>query len=148
MAELTRDFVTSFQCVVLTECSLAVQLEVNGWCRTTTPPVPFITTDVRGLFGCVFCDFGEGFEVADATGESPREVLLSSVTNAERGEVATLEGRMHGLEDGDFVVFREVGRSLSNELLICFIITFCCNDVYTHDRCDVSHAHKLQVRSH
>lgn len=67
-----------------------------------------MTSDVRGVFGSVFVDCGPGFEVADATGEAPREVLLAAVSQAEAGLVTTIENRMHGLEDGDRVEFKEV----------------------------------------
>jgi hypothetical protein len=86
-----------------------VDPQVDAACRAHDPPIPFITADVRGVFGSVFVDCGAGFEVADATGESPREVLLSAITQEEVGVVTTIENRMHGLEDGDSVLFKEVG---------------------------------------
>jgi len=108
-AALTAEYVAQYQCVVLTECTLKQQLEVDAICRAHVPPIPFMTADVRGVFGSVFVDCGPGFEVADATGEAPREVLVADITQADAGVVTTIEGRMHGLEDGDRVLFKEVG---------------------------------------
>eukprot|EP00038_Savillea_parva_P007534 m.170818 g.170818 ORF g.170818 m.170818 type:complete len:1074 (+) comp13295_c0_seq1:93-3314(+) len=101
-------YVTDFECVVLTECTLEQQLQVDEVCRTHDPPIPLIVSDVVGVYGTVFVDFGVGFEVADATGESPREVLVAAVSRDTPGKVTTLDNRMHGLEDGDAVVFKEV----------------------------------------
>lgn len=39
-----------------------------------------IAADVLGLVGRVFCDFGTSFEVLDADGEEPAELLLKSVS--------------------------------------------------------------------
>ena len=36
-------------------------------------------TDTFGLFGSIFCDFGDEFEVSDVNGEDPMTSLLSSV---------------------------------------------------------------------
>lgn len=33
-----------------------------------------------GVFGSVFVDLGDEFEVVDATGEEPREVFVNNIT--------------------------------------------------------------------
>eukprot|EP00041_Stephanoeca_diplocostata_P036480 m.1334633 g.1334633 ORF g.1334633 m.1334633 type:complete len:1101 (-) comp24875_c1_seq8:1780-5082(-) len=101
-------FLAKFQCVVATECSLEEQLAIDHACRTANPPICYLSADVRGLFGMVFVDFGNSFEVVDATGEDAREVLVADISSAEEAVVTCIENRMHGLEDGDSVFFREV----------------------------------------
>ena len=66
-------------------------------------------TDTFGLFGSIFCDFGDEFEVSDVNGEDPMTSLLSSVSAEEVGLVTVYDEGRHGLEDGDYVTFTEVG---------------------------------------
>ena len=67
-----------------------------------------MAADVRGVFTYLFVDAGPSFEVVDSTGEELKEVYISSVTKAEHGIVTTHDNRLHELEDGDRVVFKEV----------------------------------------
>ncbi|PLW21703.1 hypothetical protein PCANC_03221 [Puccinia coronata f. sp. avenae] len=105
-AELTKDILKSFQVVVFTNTPLSKQLEFNDF--THQNGVKFISTDVRGLFGSVFCDFGADFIVLDATGEQPVSGMVVSIENSSEGLVTTLDESRHGLEDGDYVTFTEV----------------------------------------
>ena len=52
---------------------------VDEFCRSQSPPIGFISADVRGLFAMLFVDFGEGFEVVDTTGEELKETYISEV---------------------------------------------------------------------
>lgn len=40
----------------------------------------FISADVHGIWSRLFCDFGDEFEVLDATGEEPKEIFISNIT--------------------------------------------------------------------
>ncbi|KAA1074144.1 hypothetical protein PGT21_008632 [Puccinia graminis f. sp. tritici] len=104
--ELTKDVLKSFQVVVLTNTPLSKQLEFNDF--THQNGIQFISTDVRGLFGSVFCDFGPEFVVLDTTGEQPVSGMVVSIENSSEGLVTTLDESRHGLEDGDYVSFTEV----------------------------------------
>ncbi|EPS43694.1 hypothetical protein H072_2288 [Dactylellina haptotyla CBS 200.50] len=95
---------SKYQVVVLTETSLDDQLKINEFCRQNK--IYFISADIRGLFGSIFCDFGEEFSVIDATGENPVSGIISDIN--EEGLVTALDETRHGLEDGDHVVFSEV----------------------------------------
>ncbi|EWC48694.1 ubiquitin-activating enzyme E1 1 [Drechslerella stenobrocha 248] len=95
---------SKYQVVVLTETSLDNQLQINKFCRANG--IYFVSADVRGLFGNVFCDFGDEFSVADATGENPVSGIISDIS--EDGLVTALDETRHGLEDGDHVTFSEV----------------------------------------
>lgn len=40
----------------------------------------FISADVHGIWSQLFCDFGDEFEVLDTTGEEPKEIFISNIT--------------------------------------------------------------------
>ena len=65
-------------------------------------------SDTFGLFGTVFCDFGDEFVVVDTNGEEPTSAMIASVTSDSPGLVTVLDEGRHGLEDGDYVTFAEV----------------------------------------
>lgn len=65
----------------------------------------------------VFNDFGNHFEVIDATGENPLSGMVADVLKDKEGVVTCLDETRHGLEDGDFVSFAEVqGMTELNEM--------------------------------
>ncbi|QSL66802.1 hypothetical protein MERGE_001189 [Pneumocystis wakefieldiae] len=99
LSELNR-----FQVVILTEASLKRQIEINDY--THDHGIYFICTDVRGLFGYIFCDFGKDFYVFDTNGENPIMGIISSIS--QDGIVTVLDETRHGLEDGDYVTFKEI----------------------------------------
>lgn len=104
--ELTEDFVKSFQVVVLTASSLEEQLRIASIARSYN--IALIIASTKGLFGQVFCDFGEGFEVVDTNGEDPVSGAIAGISRDTEGVVTCMMGSRHGLEDGDFVTFTEV----------------------------------------
>lgn len=101
-------YLDSFNCVILTECPLNVQMTVNEYCRSKSPQIKFISSDVFGIFSSTFCDFGDSFEIFDADGEDVRETFIDSVNQSKNGVVQCIEHARHGLETGDYVTFREV----------------------------------------
>lgn len=101
-------FLDKYQCVVLTEMKLSLQKKINDFCRSQCPPIKFISADVHGIWSRLFCDFGDEFEVLDTTGEEPKEIFISDITQANPGIVTCLENRPHKLETGQFLTFREI----------------------------------------
>ncbi|KAL2098219.1 hypothetical protein ACEWY4_007426 [Coilia grayii] len=101
-------FLRGYQCVVLTDARLNLQKKVNEFCHSQQPPIAFIGCEVLGICSRVFCDFGEEFEVSDATGEEPKELFIQNITQANPGVVTCMDGRSHGLQTGQTVVFKEV----------------------------------------
>ncbi|XP_038615051.1 ubiquitin-like modifier-activating enzyme 6 [Tachyglossus aculeatus] len=101
-------FLRQYQCVVLTEMRLSLQKKINDFCHAQQPPIKFISADVHGIWSRLFCDFGDEFEVLDSTGEEPKEIFISNITQANPGIVTCLENHPHKLETGQFVTFREI----------------------------------------
>ncbi|KAI2499487.1 Ubiquitin-activating enzyme E1 FCCH domain [Fragilaria crotonensis] len=92
-------------CVVITiPLPKALLIEINSKCRELN--CSFIYTLTTGVFGQVFCDFGENFVVSDKDGNPPMTSQIESILPGNPAVVKVLEdhGR-HGLETGDFVQF-------------------------------------------
>lgn len=104
--ELTLDSIKKYSVVVLNDYPLSKQLEINDF--THKNGIKFIAAELRGLFASVFCDFGPEFIVNDTSGEQPLNGMIASITQDREGVVTCLDESRHGLEDGDFVTFREV----------------------------------------
>lgn len=82
-------------------CALDDKCRANNVC--------FINALVTGVFGTVFCDFGNAFIVNDKDGENPASSQIENVVTSKPALVKVLEdhGR-HGLETGDRVTFSKV----------------------------------------
>ena len=81
-------------------------LRINEICHRSN--IAFIATDIPGLFGFVFVDLGEEFQVLDSTGEQLRSGYVESITRDANSVVTVVDSKRHDLEDGDFVRFTEV----------------------------------------
>jgi ubiquitin-activating enzyme E1 len=94
--------------VVLTDCHSNEDIaRINTFCHQKK--IAFVAADTFGLFGYIFCDFGDEFLVIDRTGEPEKKGFVEIITQDQQGLVTLLEGKMHDLEDGDVVTFSEVG---------------------------------------
>ncbi|CAA2969906.1 ubiquitin-activating enzyme E1 1-like [Olea europaea subsp. europaea] len=96
------------QAVVFTDSSLDKAIEYDDYCHKHQPPIAFIKSEVRGLFGSVFCDFGPEFTVFDVDGEDPRTGIIASISNDNPALVACVDDERLEFQDGDLVVFSEV----------------------------------------
>lgn len=103
---LTTDDLKNFQVVVLTQSSTQEQIEFGKFCHQNG--IKFIVTETRGVFGQIFCDFGENFEVVDVDGEQPLSAMISAINNDAQGIVTTLDEQRHGFQDDMVVTFSEV----------------------------------------
>lgn len=103
---LTEDFLKKFRVVVLTDSTLEEQQRVSAICHANNNA--FIAASTKGLFGQIFCDFGENFEVVDTNGENPSSAMVAGITKEEKSVVTCLDESRHGFEDGDYVTFSEV----------------------------------------
>lgn len=103
---LVEEFLSGFQVVVLTNTPLEDQLRVGEFCHSRG--IKLVVADTRGLFGQLFCDFGEEMILTDSNGEQPLSAMVSMVTKDNPGVVTCLDEARHGFESGDFVSFSEV----------------------------------------
>ena len=101
-------------CVVVTvPLKTEVLFELNKQIRSEGGKLVYSLT--LGLFGQVFCDFGEKFVVNDKNGEQPLAGLLEALVVDDIGDgklglsckVLEDQGR-HGLENGDVIKFSKV----------------------------------------
>jgi molybdopterin/thiamine biosynthesis adenylyltransferase len=79
--------------IFVTELPYTDQIKLNNFCRDNK--IKFISADCNGPYARLFNDFGSEFEVLDKNGEDPTEVMIESITNAERGMVTLLKGSKH-----------------------------------------------------
>jgi hypothetical protein len=70
--------------VVLTNSPLEEQQRVGDFCHCNG--IKLVIADTRGLFGQLFCDFGEEMLVIDTNGEQPLSAMISMIT-----KVSTLD---------------------------------------------------------
>ena len=93
-----------YQVVVLTNTPLQDQIIIGDYLHSKK--IYLVVADTFGLFGSIFCDFGEQFTILDPTGEQPVNGIIASID--EDGLVSALDETRHGLEDGDYVTFSEL----------------------------------------
>lgn len=104
--ELSEDFLKKFRVVVLTDSSIEERYSIGDFAHSNG--IALIIADTKGLFGQVFCDFGENFTVQDVKGEQPLSAMIASISKDVNSVVTCLEETRHGFEDGDHVTFSEV----------------------------------------
>lgn len=105
--DLTETFLGSFNVIVLTEQILREQKRISEICRKRD--IALIVADTKGLFGQVFCDFGESFVVYDDDGLPPKTGQVLGVSRELDGVLTT--EKWHNLFDGEFVTFAAVSLS-------------------------------------
>lgn len=95
-----------FDVVILTETSFKTIIAVNNFCRKYGKK--FISTDVYGVFGRIFNDFGDNFEVLDKNGEELPDCMIKNISIDENSVVELLPNNKHKLEDNDEVTFSAI----------------------------------------
>ncbi|XP_075691127.1 ubiquitin-like modifier-activating enzyme 1 isoform X1 [Rhinoderma darwinii] len=105
-SSLTEEFLVNFQLVILSDLALDEQLRVGDFCHGHN--IKFIVANTRGLFGQLFCDFGDEMVVLDPNGEQPLSAMISMITKDHPGVVTCLDEARHGFESGDYVTFTEL----------------------------------------
>ncbi|KAK6596326.1 ubiquitin-activating enzyme E1 [Botrytis cinerea] len=105
-SSLTEDLAQfdRYQVVVLTNTPLKDQIIIGDYLHNKG--IYLVVADTFGLFGSIFCDFGDKFTVLDPTGEAPVSGIVAGID--EEGLVSALDETRHGLEDGDYVTFTEL----------------------------------------
>uniref|UniRef100_A0A4W3JZT7 E1 ubiquitin-activating enzyme n=1 Tax=Callorhinchus milii TaxID=7868 RepID=A0A4W3JZT7_CALMI len=131
--KLKEDFLLNFQVVVLTNSSLDEQTHIGQFCHVNG--IRFIVADTKGLFGQVFCDFGEEFIVIEQDNAEPTHAEVSWITKENPGIVTCLE-EGHGFFPETYVTFSKVQGM--TELNNCEPIEINFLDRYSFAICDTS----------
>lgn len=115
---LNHETLLQFSIVVLIEVSLPDQLMITSVCHQNN--IAVICADARGVFGSIFCDFGESFAVHDVDGEPGASSIVASVTVDEASRtslITVLEETRHNLSTGDVVTLSQlIGLEYLNDL--------------------------------
>jgi ubiquitin-activating enzyme E1 len=115
--ELTETFIMSFKVLVLTEKVLREQKRISEICHANK--IALIIADTKGLFGQVFCDFGENFIIYDDDGIPPKTAQIISITQDVEAIVTT--EKWHNLLDGEYVTFSGVIKVDFSQSFIMFL---------------------------
>ena len=103
--DLTEEILQKFSVIVLTETSYKEQLRISEIARKFKKA--FIICDTKGLFGQVFCDFGDEFIVYDQDGLNVKIAPITGISKEKEG-IVTCSDQWHNLTDGDYVTFSDV----------------------------------------
>ena len=78
--ELSKELIESkaFQVVVMVGYPLSEQIEYNNLCHKNG--IKFISTEACGVFGSIFVDFGDDFEIRDTDGEPRKQGIIQLIT--------------------------------------------------------------------
>ncbi|XP_021769666.1 ubiquitin-activating enzyme E1 2-like [Chenopodium quinoa] len=106
--EITKEMLSEFQAVVFTNISLDKAVEFDEYCHNHQPPIAFIKSEVCGLFGSVFCDFGPEFTVVDVDGNDPHTGIIASISNDNPALISCVDDERLEFQDGDLVTFSEI----------------------------------------
>lgn len=104
--EVTDKLLEGYDVVVATNLTLAQAVRASAFCHARK--IAFIRSEIRGVFGYAFTDFGSGFTVTDTTGEEIKTAIVASITCSNPAIVHCVEDDRLDYEDGDYVVFTEV----------------------------------------
>jgi len=107
--------------VVCIDRPLTTQIEINNICRGNykdmhaSVSIPFISVETAGIFGKLFCDFGNDFSVIDEDGETSKITRFRNVELDERTFkdndkfpsiiISCADGEKHDVSKGDRIRF-------------------------------------------
>lgn len=97
--------------VITVPLSTSLLCTINDACRAADSEhkTCFIYALSTGVFGRVFCDFGNDFVISDKDGENPATSQVETILTSNPALVKVLEDQgRHGLETGDHVTFSRV----------------------------------------
>ncbi len=94
-----------FDVVILIEANFETSIAVDSFCRKNNKK--FISTDIHGVFGRIFNDFGKEFDVLDKNGEELPICMIKNISCEENGlvELLDMSTNRHKLENNDEVTF-------------------------------------------
>lgn len=72
--------------------------------------ISVVVSNTAGVFGNIFCDFGESFTVFDTNGEQESNSMIASIilVDNNKAQITTFQETRHNLESGDVVTISDV----------------------------------------
>lgn len=101
---INEELIKEYSVVITCDSNLDNQIQVNNWCRGNN--IKFINCSTKGLFGQIFCDFGDNFLVKDIDGETPLTSIIISIDS--EGRIECSDTTPHGLTNSDQIEISEV----------------------------------------
>lgn len=104
--------------IVVTDSLLSSVNKLNGYTHANN--IPFVSCTSTGLFGSIFCDFGENYVVEDVDGEAPKHLPIvtlkrSSNSNSELSYVLET-ATVHDLSDGNQFVLVNTKSNVTSDV--------------------------------
>lgn len=96
----------SYTAVVLIDQSVEACNLISEYCHNKS--IAFLTGEILGVSGQIFCDFGPNFIVHDHDGESPFTSMIANISREEKGLVTVLEETRHNLSTGDVITLSDI----------------------------------------
>lgn len=104
--ELAQDKILQYRVVVLIDIPMSQQIDIADFCHNNN--ICVIISDVFGVFGNIFCDFGKDFICYDINGEPNASSMVAAITNDTKACITCLEDQRHHLETGDVVTINDI----------------------------------------
>lgn len=98
--------ISPFNVVVLVSVSADEKLKITEYCHANN--ISVIVTDIFGVFGNIFCDFGKAFTVHDSNGEPAPTSMIASITKGNPTLITVLEETRHNLETNDTILLSDL----------------------------------------
>ena len=103
--DLSHGVISHFTVVVFVDLPFADRLDIADYCHAQG--ICVISTDVRGVFGQIFCDFGDNFLVHDSDDEPAASAMIAGIMYDPTTNIAMitcLEETRHNLENTHTVI--------------------------------------------
>jgi ubiquitin-activating enzyme E1 len=91
VGELNEELVSNHGIMVMTQGTREEAIRWNNFCRTQSPPISFVQVITSGVFGSVFVDHGDEFEIKDPDGKAPLVKLCSPQAKPYRPAIVEME---------------------------------------------------------
>ncbi|KAM7543298.1 hypothetical protein Aperf_G00000013701 [Anoplocephala perfoliata] len=115
LERLRGKYLGDITCIVAADCHLFFAALLNSYCRKHN--AKFVYTNTIGVFGNVFCDYGECIHYEPPDEEPPVNFFIGHIENAEKPKLTVKNSLQHKIADGGYIIFHEVtGMSELNEI--------------------------------
>ena len=104
--DVTNKTIQNYDIFVTTDIPITSQIYFNNLCRTYN--VKYIHAETHGVFGKIFCDFGNEHIVNDTDGEEPVYVMVENITHNKPNEYIIKCVEPHTMQNDATITITEV----------------------------------------